>query len=81
MRKHIYQLYELINHLNAFGSEYLKPLLADGREGGGVGVMPPLRDARVVVSAGVAANVLDRLLATPQHGSSRRSGHKRSTDA
>ncbi|MDB5319425.1 MAG: Fructosamine/Ketosamine-3-kinase [Phycisphaerales bacterium] len=27
VRKHIYQLYELINHLNAFGPEYLKPLL------------------------------------------------------
>ncbi len=27
VRKHVYQLYELINHLNAFGSEYLKPLL------------------------------------------------------
>jgi fructosamine-3-kinase len=28
VRKHIYQLYELINHLNVFGQEYLKPLLA-----------------------------------------------------
>jgi fructosamine-3-kinase len=27
LRKHVYQLYELINHLNAFGPEYLKPLL------------------------------------------------------
>jgi fructosamine-3-kinase len=27
VRKHVYQLYELINHLNAFGPEYLKPLL------------------------------------------------------
>ncbi len=27
VRKHIYQLYELLNHLNAFGPEYLKPLL------------------------------------------------------
>jgi len=27
LRKHIYQLYELINHLNAFGNEYAKPLL------------------------------------------------------
>lgn len=28
VRKPIYQLYELINHLNAFGAEYLKPVLA-----------------------------------------------------
>jgi fructosamine-3-kinase len=28
VRKHIYQMYELINHLNVFGQEYLKPLLA-----------------------------------------------------
>lgn len=28
VRKWVYQLYELINHLNAFGVEYLKPLLA-----------------------------------------------------
>lgn len=28
LRKHIYQLYELVNHLNVFGGEYLKPLLA-----------------------------------------------------
>jgi fructosamine-3-kinase len=27
LRKHVYQLYELINHFNAFGPEYLKPLL------------------------------------------------------
>ena len=27
LRKHIYQLYELVNHLNSFGAEYLKPLL------------------------------------------------------
>ena len=28
LRKHIYQLYELMNHLQGFGNEYLKPLLA-----------------------------------------------------
>ena len=28
VRKHVYQLYEMINHLNVFGQEYLKPLLA-----------------------------------------------------
>ncbi|HEY7115434.1 MAG TPA: fructosamine kinase family protein [Tepidisphaeraceae bacterium] len=28
VRKPVYQLYELINHLNVFGAEYLKPLLA-----------------------------------------------------
>jgi fructosamine-3-kinase len=28
VRKQIYQLYELINHLNAFGPEYLKPTIA-----------------------------------------------------
>jgi fructosamine-3-kinase len=27
VRKHIYQMYEMINHFTAFGSEYLKPLL------------------------------------------------------
>jgi len=24
-RKHVYQMYELINHLQLFGTEYLKP--------------------------------------------------------
>jgi len=28
VRKHVYQLYELVNHLNVFGNEYLRPLLA-----------------------------------------------------
>ncbi len=28
VRKHVYHLYELVNHLNCFGAEYLKPLLA-----------------------------------------------------
>jgi fructosamine-3-kinase len=28
VRKHIYQMYELINHLNVFGHEYVKPLVA-----------------------------------------------------
>jgi fructosamine-3-kinase len=28
VRKHVYQLYELINHVNAFGKEYVPPLLA-----------------------------------------------------
>jgi fructosamine-3-kinase len=28
VRKHIYQMYEMINHYTAFGNEYLKPLLA-----------------------------------------------------
>jgi len=28
LRKHIYQLYELINHVNTFGNQYLTPLLA-----------------------------------------------------
>ena len=28
VRKHIYQLYELVNHLQLFGAEYLKPLTA-----------------------------------------------------
>jgi fructosamine-3-kinase len=28
LRKHVYQLYELMNHLQGFGNEYLKPLLA-----------------------------------------------------
>jgi fructosamine-3-kinase len=28
VRKHVYQMYELINHLQLFGTEYLKPLLA-----------------------------------------------------
>jgi fructosamine-3-kinase len=27
VRKHVYQMYELINHLQMFGGEYLKPLL------------------------------------------------------
>ncbi len=27
-RKHVYQLYELINHMNVWGHEYLKPLMA-----------------------------------------------------
>jgi len=27
VRKHVYQLYELMNHVSAFGAEYLKPLL------------------------------------------------------
>jgi fructosamine-3-kinase len=27
VRKHVYQMYELINHLQLFGGEYLKPLL------------------------------------------------------
>ena len=27
VRKHVYQMYELINHLQLFGTEYLKPLL------------------------------------------------------
>lgn len=28
VRKHVYQMYELVNHLNVFGHEYLKPLIA-----------------------------------------------------
>jgi fructosamine-3-kinase len=28
VRKQVYQLYELINHVNAFGAEYLKPTIA-----------------------------------------------------
>jgi len=28
VRKHVYQLYELINHVSTFGGEYVKPLLA-----------------------------------------------------
>ena len=28
LRKHVYQLYELINHVNTFGNQYLTPLLA-----------------------------------------------------
>lgn len=28
VRKHVYQLYELINHLDVFGQEYLKPTIA-----------------------------------------------------
>jgi fructosamine-3-kinase len=27
VRKHVYQLYELVNHLQLFGAEYLKPLM------------------------------------------------------
>ena len=36
LRKHIYQLYELVNHLNAFGPEYLKPLLGTVEKVGAV---------------------------------------------
>ena len=36
VRKHVYQLYELINHLNVFGAEYLKPLLAMVEKIGGI---------------------------------------------
>ncbi len=36
VRKHVYQLYELINHLNVFGAEYLKPLFAMVEKIGGM---------------------------------------------
>jgi fructosamine-3-kinase len=27
VRKHVYQLYELINHVHLFGPEYLRPMM------------------------------------------------------